>query len=78
MRRTFSLNVAIQLALAILLFQITAAAAAFDLDSGNAPVEVIIPTVAPIIFTDVSPTGSDVSLVIRVTTLVTNACRLCK
>jgi VCPO second helical-bundle domain/Domain of unknown function (DUF6851) len=75
MLRSFSPKRALQLASAILLFQIqcTAAVAAFDLDTGNAPVEVIIPTVVPIIFTDVSPTGSDVTLVIRVTTLVTNA-----
>jgi len=47
--------------------------ARFDLDTGNAPIEVIIPVVAPIIFTDVSPSGSDATLVLRVTTLVTNA-----
>lgn len=48
-------------------------AASFNLDSGNAPVEVIIPTVAPVIFSDVSGEGSDASLVLRITTLVTNA-----
>ena len=47
--------------------------AGFDLDTGNAPIEVITPAVAPVIFSDVSPSGSDASLVLRVTTLVTNA-----
>lgn len=46
---------------------------AFDLDTGNAPIELIIPTVAPVILSpDVSPSGSDITLVVRVTTLVTN------
>lgn len=48
-------------------------ATAFDLDTGNAPIEVIIPAVAPIIFSDVSPSGGDATLVLRVTTEVTNA-----
>ena len=49
------------------------AQAAINLDTANAPVELIIPTVAPIIFTDVSPSGGDATLVLRVTTLVTNS-----
>jgi hypothetical protein len=49
------------------------AAAAFDLNTGNAAVEVVIPTVAPIIFSDVSPTGGDATLVLRFTTMTTNA-----
>ena len=49
------------------------AQAAVNLDTGNAPVELIIPTVAPIIFTDVSPSGGDATLVLRVTTLITNS-----
>jgi hypothetical protein len=49
------------------------ALASFNLDTGNAPIEVIIPVVAPIIFIDVSPSGSDATLVLRVTTIVTNA-----
>lgn len=48
-------------------------ASAFDLDTGNAPIEVVISTAAPIIFSDVSPTGSDITLVVRITTLVVNA-----
>ena len=35
--------------------------------------EVIIPTVAPVIFSDVSPNGGDATLVLRVTTMTTNA-----
>ena len=49
------------------------ARAAFNLDTGNAPVEVVIPTVAPFIFTDISPSGGDATLVLRATTLITNA-----
>ena len=48
-------------------------ASAYDFDNGNAAVEVAIPTIAPIIFTDVSPSGGDATLVLRVTTLVTNS-----
>jgi len=43
-----------------------------DLDTGNAAVEVVIPTVVPAIFA-VSPSGSDATLVLRFTTLITNA-----
>jgi hypothetical protein len=46
---------------------------AFDFDTGNAAVEIVIPTVAPVIFTEVSPTGGDATLVLRVTTMTTNA-----
>lgn len=49
------------------------AQAAFDFEEGNAGVELIIPTVAPVIFTEVSTTGGDATLVLRVTTLVTNS-----
>ncbi|MCG8311860.1 MAG: vanadium-dependent haloperoxidase [Pseudomonadales bacterium] len=48
-------------------------AQAFDFDNGNAGVDLIIPTVAPVVFTEVSPTGGDATLVLRVTTLVTNS-----
>ncbi|MBM3796853.1 MAG: hypothetical protein FJW31_23020 [Acidobacteria bacterium] len=46
---------------------------AFNIDTGNAAIEVVIPTVAPIIFTDISPSGSDATLVLRFTTMITNA-----
>ena len=49
------------------------AAVAFDFENGNAAVEVVIPTVAPIVFTDVSPSGGDATLVLRVTTMTTNS-----
>lgn len=45
----------------------------FDLQNGNAAVEVVIPTVVPIIFQHVSSTGGDATLIIRTTTLITNA-----
>jgi hypothetical protein len=47
-------------------------AASFDFDHGNAGVEVIIPRVIPAILS-VSPTAGDATLVLRVTTLITNA-----
>jgi hypothetical protein len=47
-------------------------AATFDFDQGNAGVEVIIPRVIPAILS-VSPTASDATLVLRITTLITNA-----
>jgi hypothetical protein len=59
--------------LALLAANLLHAAGPFDFDNGNAPVEVIIPALAPIIFSDVSPSGSDATLVLRVTTLVTNS-----
>ena len=50
-----------------------ACAGAFDFDSGNAPIEVVIPKVVPVIFGSVSPTASDATLVLRITTLITNS-----
>jgi hypothetical protein len=46
------------------------AEAAFDFDNGNAPIEVVIPNVIPIIFQSVNP--GDASLILRYTTLITN------
>lgn len=55
-------------------FQIrTAVAMPYDFENGNAAVEVVITTIAPTIFETVSPTGGDATLVLRVTTLVTNS-----
>jgi len=50
-----------------------AAAQPYDLANGNAAVEVVIPVVAPVIFSDVSNSGGDATLMLRVTTLVTNS-----
>lgn len=50
-----------------------AAAPPFDFETGNAAVEIVIPTVAPVIFQQVSPTGGDATLVLRVTTMTTNS-----
>jgi hypothetical protein len=46
---------------------------AFDLATGRAPEQIVVPRVAPVIFESVSPTGGDAPLVLRVTTIVTNA-----
>jgi hypothetical protein len=48
-----------------------AQAQTFNFDTGNAPIEVIIPSVVPVIFANVAP--SDAPLVLRTTTLLTNA-----
>lgn len=48
-----------------------ARAQTFDFDTGNAPIEVVIPHAIPAIFS-VSPDASDASLVLRMTTLITN------
>ena len=53
--------------------QIRAAGASFDFDQGNAAVEVVIPAAIPAIFGSVSSNGSDAPLVLRVTTVITNA-----
>jgi hypothetical protein len=50
-----------------------AVAAAYDFENGNAAVDIVIPTVAPVVFTEVSPSGGDATLVLRVTTLATNS-----
>ena len=44
----------------------------FDFDQGNAPFEIIIPTVIPVILEDISPSAGDPSLIFRITALVTN------
>jgi hypothetical protein len=45
----------------------------YDFATGNAAVEVVISTVAPVIFRDISPSGGDAPLVLRATTMVTNS-----
>jgi hypothetical protein len=45
--------------------------AAFDFDNGNAPIEVVIPAVIPVIFGNVAP--GDATIVLRFTTMLTNA-----
>lgn len=45
----------------------------FDFQTGNAAIEVVIPAIVPIVYQQVSPSGGDATLVLRITTLVTNA-----
>jgi len=59
--------------LAILFLPNVVVGADFDLEKGNAALSIVIPAVEKVIFAEVSPHGSDATLVIRVTTLVTNA-----
>jgi hypothetical protein len=51
----------------------TPPARSFDLHHGNAPVEVVIPAVIPVVYQSVSPTAGDATLVLRITTIITNA-----
>ena len=45
----------------------------FDLENGRAPEQLIVPNVIPAITESVSPTRGDAPLVLRITTVVTNA-----
>ncbi len=64
-----------QLVVAVLALALAASPAAgqsFDFDNGNAPIDVIIPAIIPSILA-VSPGANDASLVLRFTTIGTNA-----
>lgn len=45
----------------------------FNLNEGIAPVEIIVPTAVPVIFSTVSPTAGDATIVLYITSLITNA-----
>jgi hypothetical protein len=45
----------------------------FDFATGNGAVQVAIPAVLPFVYQDISPTGADATLVLRLTTLTANA-----
>lgn len=45
----------------------------YDLENGNAALEIVIATIAPVILFDVSPSAGDATLVLRITTMVTNS-----
>ncbi|HEY8939367.1 MAG TPA: vanadium-dependent haloperoxidase [Cellvibrio sp.] len=49
------------------------AMAAFDMDNGYAPIEVIIPSTAQFLAQDVSISGSDATLVLRFTAMLSNS-----
>ncbi len=61
------------LTLALSLQARPAAGQSFDFNAGNAPIEVIIPTAVPLIQSSISSTGSDATIILRITTLATNA-----
>jgi hypothetical protein len=64
----------IGLSVAVMLLAATSSfAATFNLDTQNSGPELIIPVARPIVLSDVSPGGSDASLVIRFPTLITVA-----
>ena len=58
----------------VLLFRATpTVGASFDFDHGNAAIEVVIPAAIPAILGTVSAGANDASLVLRITTIITNA-----
>ena len=58
----------------VLLFRTTpTVGASFDFDHGNAAIEVVIPAAIPAILGTVSAGANDASLVLRITTIITNA-----
>ena len=61
------------LATSALLTVAASQASAYDFQNGNAPVELVISNVAPAIFQDVSTSGGDATLVLRITAQITNA-----
>ena len=73
MNRTRSSGLALAFLVLFLSASLPGAAQSYDFANGNAAVEVVIPAVAPVIFRDVSSSGGDATLVLRVTTLVTNS-----
>lgn len=48
-------------------------AQSYDFENGNAAVEVVIPAILPVLLQDVSSTAGDATLVLRITTQVTNS-----
>jgi hypothetical protein len=57
----------------VVLHDATPRAETFDFHNGNAPVEVVIPAVIPVVYQFVSPSAGDATLVLRITTIITNA-----
>jgi hypothetical protein len=55
------------------LFLVSGTAMAFDLDTGYAPTELIIPNAFELLSVDVSKSGSDATLVLRHTAMISNA-----
>ena len=51
----------------------TGSAFAFDMDNGNAPIEIVIPNTAQFLAQDVSISGSDATLVLRFTVMLSNS-----
>jgi len=62
----------LMLAASLLLLQFTSTAKAVDLDTGNAAIELVVPTVIPVAYQDISATAGDATLILRATTLITN------
>jgi hypothetical protein len=72
MKALYRLSQCILILVVVMALTEAGSSSAFDFDNGNAPIEVVIPSAVPAIF-EMSPGGNDASLVLRVTTLITNA-----
>jgi hypothetical protein len=71
MMHAYVARITIVAALFLACVAVPVGAQTFDFDTGIAPIEVVIPHAIPAIFS-VSPDASDASLVLRMTTLITN------
>jgi hypothetical protein len=71
--RTYNIRTMIILAVFFAFHGSPAGGAPFDFENGNAPIEIIIPKVIPVIFQSVSERASDATLVLRITTMITNS-----
>src|SRR5262245_58364592 len=69
----YCVTVCVLLGLLLLSRTTPLAQAPFDMDTGNAAIEVVIPAVIPAILTTVSAGANDAPLVLRITTVITNA-----
>ena len=73
MRLPGPVTVFVTVVMVLTLHDATPRAGAFDFHNGNAPVEVVIPAVIPVVYQFVSTSASDATLVLRFTTIITNA-----
>ena len=72
MRLPGPVTVFVTVVMVLTLHDATPRAGAFDFHNGNAPVEVVIPAVIPVVYQFVSTSAGDATLVLRFTTIITN------
>jgi len=72
--RLRSMHAIVGVVVVVLAFHVSSArGTTFNFDTGNAPIEVVIPNAIPAVLGTVSPRANDATLVFRITTLTTNA-----